>query len=169
LRDGNQVVGHEQLKARWRLAMVNFLHVELRTSKIFATLARKTVGIDDHSRYLEIARTAYLSVVCFASIASLDQTEKTRLSEELDDINLMLACFENSFAFAESTPNEVGRLTQLSEDSPSSNLEIQELAGQVYRFELECERTRNCAHEMLAQNHRLMYQYLERAALPVQG
>jgi hypothetical protein len=158
-------MGDEQLKARWRLAMANFLRAELRTSKIFITLAMKTASIDDQARYARIARGAYLSVVHFASKAFLEQTEKTRLTEELDQINSTLACFENSFNVAESTTNELERLIQRSEGSPSC-AEIEDLARQAQRFELECERTRDYAQQMLAQNHRLMNQYPKRAAFP---
>jgi septal ring factor EnvC (AmiA/AmiB activator) len=166
LKDGAQIFGHKQLKARWRLAMANFLRVELRTSRIFVTLAMKTVSVDDQARYARIARGAYLSVLHFAPRASLDQMEKTRLTEELDHINSTLACFENSFTFAESTQHELERLTELSEDLPSFRPEIQSLARQAQRFENECERTRDCVQQMLAQNYRLMAQHPERAALP---
>jgi len=148
--------------------MANFLRVELRTSKIFVTLAMKTVSVDDQARYARIARGAYLSVLHFASKALLDQTEKSRLTEELDQINSTLACFENSFTVAESNPHELERLTQLSEDSLSFCPEIQDLARRAQRFERECERTRDCVQQMLAQNHRLMAQCPKRTALPEQ-
>jgi hypothetical protein len=159
-------MGHEQLKARWRLAMANFLRVELRTSKIFISLAMKAVSVDDQARYARIARGAYLSVVHFASKASLDQTEKTRLTEELDDINSTLACLENSFSVAEPATNELERLIQLTEGFRSSCPEIHDLARQARQFELQCERTRDSAQQMLAQNHRLMAQYPKRTASP---
>jgi len=146
--------------------MANFLRVELRTSKIFVTLAMKTVNVDDQARYARIAREAYLSVVHFAAKALLDQSEKSRLTEELDHINSTLARFENSFSVAESTPHELERHTQLSEDSPSFCPEIQDLARWAQRFELQCARTRDCVQQMLVQNHRLMTQYPKRAALP---
>jgi hypothetical protein len=164
MKDRNQAAGHEQLKARWRLAMANFLRAELRTSKIFITLAMRTSRIDDQARYVKLARTAYLSVVHFASKAALDQTEKTRLTEELDHVNSTLAWLETSFDVAESSASEPEWLT--SQDSPSSCAEIQAVARRAQRFEVQCGRTRDYVSQMLVQNRRLMNQRLKRPVLP---
>jgi len=80
----------ESLTERWRASMLTFLYMELDAAAIFAGLARNMERQRDSQSCVAHARKAYDTVLRFAGHIPLQQAERARVNQSLEDLRSKL-------------------------------------------------------------------------------
>jgi len=151
MRKGISLARNGSLTERWRASMLTFLYMELDTATIFAGLARNVERQRDSQSCVAHARKAYDTVLRFAGRIPLQQAERTRVNQSLEDVRSQLRDLGEIVA---------AETVEADDDSCGDA----ELRSSVRRFLLWCAVLHGETRRMLLQNRALMGVNGKRAA-----